>query len=87
MDFPQLYDPVYMSEDMRDPTVSCQKEPYIVRGEELKKLLHETAEPDSEMLNRCDVSYDGVAASSAMNFNSSFGKISMGEFCKVILTV
>ena len=38
-------------------------------------------------MNRCDVSYDGVPASAALNFNSSFGKISTGEHFKVLFTI
>lgn len=38
-------------------------------------------------MNRCDVSYDGVPASAAINFNSSFGKISTGEQFKVLFTI
>ena len=35
----------------------------------------------------CDVSYDGVPAHAAINFNPSFGKISMGEHFKVLFTI
>ena len=89
MEFPQLYDPVAMGADMRDPINKEKglKEPYIVRGGELMELIGESSDLNREMLNRCDIAYDGVPASSAMNFNPSFGKISMGEFCKVILTI
>lgn len=40
-----------------------------------------------ELMNSCDVSYDGVPASSAINFNPTFGKISQGEHCKVLFTI
>jgi len=40
-----------------------------------------------DLLNVCDVSYDGVPASSALNFNPSFGKISQGEHFKVLFTI
>ena len=38
-------------------------------------------------MNRCDVSYDGVSSSAALNFNPSFGKICMGEYFKVLFTI
>mmetsp|Transcript_36864 Transcript_36864/g.56430 ORF Transcript_36864/g.56430 Transcript_36864/m.56430 type:complete len:104 (+) Transcript_36864:102-413(+) len=72
---------------MRDPLGDEPKEPYLVRGEQLKALLDDEAEVDTELMNRCDIAYDGVAAASAINFNPSFGKISMGEYCRVILTL
>ena len=40
-----------------------------------------------DLMNRCDVSYDSVPASAALNFNSSFGKISTGEHFKVLFTI
>jgi len=42
------------------------------------KLLEVVTDPESlqDLLNICDVSYDGVPASAAINFNPVFGKIS-----------
>ena len=40
-----------------------------------------------DLMNRCDVSYDGVSSSAALNFNPSFGKICMGEYFKVLFTI
>lgn len=41
----------------------------------------------NDVLNCCDVSYEGVPSSAAINFNPSFGKISMGEYFKVLFTI
>ena len=38
-------------------------------------------------MNRTDVSYDGIPSGAAINFNPSFGKISMGEYFKVLFTI
>lgn len=39
------------------------------------------------LMSKCDISYDGVPSSAALNFNSSFGKISTGEHFKVLFTI
>ena len=41
----------------------------------------------NELMSRCDVSYDGVSAAGAINFNPSFGKICTGEHFKVLFTI
>ena len=41
----------------------------------------------TDLMNRCDVSYDGVPNSAALNFNPSFGKICLGEYFKVLFTI
>ena len=38
-------------------------------------------------MNKCDISYEGVPTHAALNFNTSFGKISMGENFKVLFTI
>jgi len=38
-------------------------------------------------MNKCDVSYDGVPNTAALNFNPSFGKICLGEYFKVLFTI
>ena len=39
------------------------------------------------MMQSCDVTYDGISTGAAMNFNPSFGKISMGEQFRCLFTV
>ena len=41
----------------------------------------------AHLSSMCDISYDGVPAHAAINFNPSFGKISMGEHFKVLFTI
>ena len=40
-----------------------------------------------ELMSRCDISYDGIPSHAALNFNPSFGKISMGEQFRVLFTI
>ena len=40
-----------------------------------------------DLRNICDISYDGVPSSAAMNFNPAFGKICQGENFKVLYTI
>ena len=53
------------------------------------KLLEVVTDQEDlkELLNICDVSYHGVPASAALNFNPVFGKISQGEHFKVLFTI
>jgi len=41
----------------------------------------------NELQQVCDISYDGVPAGAAINFNPFFGKISQGEYFKVLFTI
>ena len=76
-EFAQFYDRrAFLEQDDDDA--------YVAPGT-LKVIQDENVLKD--LMNRCDVSYDGVPASAAINFNSSFGKISTGEQFKVLFTI
>ena len=59
-------------------------------GNILKDNQYEEIRDPEKLANlatMCDVAYDGVPAGAAINFNPSFGKISMGEHFKVLFTI
>jgi hypothetical protein len=51
--------------------------------------VDEVRDPEqlANLMNMCDVGYDGISSHSIINFNPSFGKISMGEHFKVLFTI
>eukprot|EP00347_Sterkiella_histriomuscorum_P011398 403372611 len=53
-------------------------------GQQLDETLQEA---NNEMMNSNDVSYDGIDADSAINYNPSFGKICTGENFRVLFTL
>ena len=73
-EFPQFYDS------------QAFREEGIVALPEDMQVIHDQ-ETLNELMNRCDVSYDGVSAAGAINFNPSFGKICTGEHFKVLFTI
>ena len=63
-------------ETSQGESIAGQTEFTPVRGEVL-----------TQMLESCDVAYDGISSHSAINFNPSFGKISMGEHFRCLFTI
>lgn len=73
-DFPQLYDSDAFQKGREH---EFENDVEIIKDEDTLK----------DLMNRSDTSFNGVAASNAINFNPSFGKICMGEHFKVLFTI
>lgn len=70
-------------------TVGNEERDSNIFKDESQSQYQEVRDPEqlAQLSSMCDIAYDGVPAHAAINFNPSFGKISMGEHFKVLFTI